>query len=59
MLFGTCKGDRVQERMDHSLVGIESLVGQQSVRLHLRQEGIGTLKVMGLAWRQQKGDRIA
>jgi hypothetical protein len=40
-------------------VSVESSVGQQGVGLHLRQESVGALEVMGLARRQQKGQRIA
>jgi hypothetical protein len=48
-----------QERLDHPLVGIEGLVSQQNVGLHLRQQDIGAIEVMGLARRQQKGERVA
>jgi hypothetical protein len=49
----------VQERFDHPLVGIEGSVGQESIGLHLRQQNVGTVEVVGLARRQQKGERIA
>src|SRR5690606_25243676 len=48
-----------QERLDHSLVGIESFVGEQSVGLHVRQEDVGAFEVVGLARCQQKCNRIA
>jgi hypothetical protein len=48
-----------EERRDHSLVGVISLVGQESVGLELRQEGIGSLQIVGLTWRQQEPQRVA
>jgi hypothetical protein len=60
-----CSGDhrgfsfRVQ-RVDDALVGIEGFVGQQSIgRRNLWQQRIGPLQIVGLAWRQKEGERIA
>ena len=50
---------RGEERLDDTLVGIESLVRQQSVSPHLGQQRVGTLQIMGLAWGQKEGDGIA
>lgn len=47
------------ERLDEALVGIEGFVGQQGVSLHVRQQGVGALQVVGLARRQEEADRIA
>src|ERR1700752_3941115 len=48
-----------EQRLDVALIGIESLVGQQSVGLHLGQKRVGTFQVMGLPGRQEEGQRIA
>ena len=48
-----------KQRLDDTLVGIKSLVRQQGVGLHLRQKRIGAFQIMGLARRQQEGQRIA
>ena len=53
-LFSCCK-----QRIDDAFIGIESLVGQQSVGPHLRQKHIGTLQIMGLPRSQEEGQRIA
>lgn len=50
---------RGAERLDDALIGIEGLVGQQSVGLHIRQQRIGALQIMGLAGGKQEGERIA
>ena len=42
----------------YPLVGIEGLVGQQGVGLHLQQQDMGAVEIMGLARRQQKGQRV-
>lgn len=47
-----------EERRDDPLVGVIGLVGQESVRLELRQEGVGSLQVVGLPGRQQELQRI-
>ena len=44
---------------DHPLVGIEGFVCHQSIGLHLRQQRVGSFQVMGLAWSEQEGNRIA
>ena len=49
---------RVQ-RVDDALVGIEGFVGQQSIGRNLWQQRIGPLQIVGLAWRQKEGERIA
>jgi hypothetical protein len=48
-----------KQRLDDALVGIESLVCQQGVGLHLRQQRVGTLQIMGLPRSQEEGQRIA
>ena len=52
--FSSC-----QQRLDDTFIGIEGLVGQQSVGCHLRQQGVGALQIMRLARSQQKAQRIA
>lgn len=47
------------ERLDDALVGIEGFVGQQGISLHVRQQGVGPLQVMGLAWGQEEAEGIA
>src|SRR5437016_12272062 len=47
------------KRFDHPLVGIEGFVCHQSIGLHLRQQRVGPFQVMGLAWSEQEGNRIA
>jgi len=48
-----------KQRLDDALVGIESLVGQQSVSLHLGQKHIGASQIMGLPRGQEEGQRIS
>ena len=43
--FFSCR----KQWLDHALVGIEGFIRQQGIGLHLRQERIGSLQVMGLA----------
>jgi hypothetical protein len=52
--FSCCK-----QRLDDTLIGIKSLVRQQGVGLHLRQKRVGAFQIVGLAWREQEGQRIA
>ncbi len=40
-------------------IGIESLVCQQGVSLHLGQKRVGTFQVVGLPGRQEEGQRVA
>src|SRR5205814_7364454 len=47
------------QRFDDALVGIEGFVGQQSIGRHLRQKLVGTLQIVGSAWRQKERERIA
>src|SRR5438270_13973508 len=44
---------------DHPLVGIEGLVSHLSIGLHLRKQRVGSFQVMGLAWSEHEGNRIA
>jgi hypothetical protein len=37
-----------KQRLDDAFIGIESLVCQQGVSLHLGQKFVGTLQIMGL-----------
>ena len=48
-----------EQRFDHTLVGVEGFVRQQSMGRHLRQQRVSALQVMGLAWRQYEVQRIA
>ena len=48
-----------KQRPDDAFIGIESLVCQQGVGLHLGQKHVGTLQIMGLPRSQEEGQRIA
>ena len=48
-----------EQRLDDAHIGIESLVGQQNVGLHLGQKRVGTFQIMGLPGRQEESQRIA
>ena len=48
-----------QQWLDHALAGIEGFVRQQGIGLHLRQQRVGALQIMGLARRQEEVQRIA
>jgi len=48
-----------QKRLDHSLVGIVSLVGQHRISVEHRQKLIGAVKVMRLSRREKKAGGIA
>jgi hypothetical protein len=48
-----------KERLDDALIGIESLVCQQGVGLHLGQKSVGAFQVVGLPRSQEEGQRIA
>lgn len=48
-----------QEGIDEPFVGIEPLVGDERVSLHVGQEMVGTDKVVGLAASQEEADGIA
>jgi hypothetical protein len=50
-------GDRCQ-RLDHPLIGIEGLVGDECVGLHVWQQVIGTDKIVRLATGQVKANWI-
>ena len=50
---------RFVERFDDALVGIEGFVGQQSVGLHVRQQRVSPLQIMGLARGQEEAEWIA
>ena len=53
--FFTCR----EQRLDDAFVGIKSLVCQQGIGLHLRQKCVGAFQIMGLAGRQEEGQRIS
>ena len=53
--FFSCR----KQRLDDAFVGIESLVCQQGVGLHLGQKHVGTLQIMGLPRSQEEGQRIS
>lgn len=48
-----------KQGLNHALVGIEGFVRQQSIGLHLRQQGVGAVQIVGLAWGQKEGGWIA
>ena len=48
-----------EQRLNDALIGIESLVCQQGVGLHLRQERVGTFQIVDLARSQEESQRIA
>src|SRR5215212_6702834 len=47
------------KRLEHPLVGIERLVGNERLGLKLRQQGIGSGQIVLLTAGQMKADRIA
>jgi hypothetical protein len=47
------------KRLDHTLIGVECFVCQQSVGLHVRQQRIGAFQIMCLARGQKEGEWIA
>ncbi len=53
---GLCSGEQA---FDHPLVGVIGPVGQQCGGLHLRQQGVGALQVVGLARREDEGQQVA
>jgi hypothetical protein len=44
--------------LDHPLVGIERLIGDESIGLYVRQQVIGADKIVRLAARQVEADRV-
>jgi hypothetical protein len=50
---------RSAKQVDHTLIGIECFVCQQSVSLHPRQQCVGAFQIMGFARGQKEGERIA
>ena len=48
-----------KQGLDDAFIGIESLVCQQGVGLHLGQKRVSTFQVMGLPRSQEEGQRIA
>ena len=48
-----------EQRLDNAFIGIESLVCQQGVSLHLGQKLVGTLQIMGLSRSQEESQRIS
>ena len=48
-----------KQRLDDTLIGIESFVCQQRVGLHLGQKYVGTLQIMSLPRSQEEGQRIS
>ena len=48
-----------KQRLNYPLVGIEGLVCQQDLGRHIGQQRVGALQIMGLARRQDEGQRIA
>jgi hypothetical protein len=50
---------RCTKRVDHTLIGVECFVCQQSVGLHPRQQRVGAFQIMGFAGGQKEGEWIA
>jgi len=50
---------RGAKQVDHTLIGIECFVCQQSVSLHPRQQCVGAFQIMGFARGQKEGEWIA
>ena len=50
---------RGAKRVDHTLIGIECFVCQQSVSLHPRQQCVGAFQIMGFAWGQKETEWVA
>lgn len=48
-----------KQRLDDARIGIESLVCQQGVGLHLGHKRVGTFQIMGLPRGQEEGQWIA
>jgi hypothetical protein len=48
-----------EQRPDNAFIGIESLVCQQGVSLHLGQKLVGTSQIMGLPRSQEESQRIS
>jgi hypothetical protein len=46
-----------EQGLDDALIGIESLVGQQGVGVHLGQKRVGAFQIMGLPGRQEEGQQ--
>ena len=49
----------LRQRLEHSLVGVECLVGDQSVGSEFGQQGVGTLQIMCLPGREGQAGRVA
>jgi hypothetical protein len=47
------------EWLDYSLVGVERLIGEQHVGLHVRQKFVSSHQIMGLATGQMETNRVA
>lgn len=47
------------KRVDHTFIGVECFVCQQSASLHLRQQRVSAFQIMGFAWSQKEGEWIA
>jgi hypothetical protein len=50
---------RGAKRVNHTLIGIECFVCQQSMSLHPRQQCVGAFQIMGFAKGQKEGEWIA
>ena len=50
---------RRRQFLDHPLIGIERLIGDQSVGLHIRQEVVGTDQIVRLPAGQEKAGRVS
>jgi hypothetical protein len=48
-----------QQRLDDALVGIEGFISQQSIGLHVREQFVGALQIVGLARAEKEVERIA
>jgi hypothetical protein len=48
-----------EQRLDHTLIGIEGFIGEKRAGFQLGQQFVGAIEIMRLAASQKEGDRIA
>jgi len=46
------------QRLDHPFIGIKGLIGNDRVGGHVGEQDIGTIKIMGLSWREMKAGGV-
>lgn len=47
------------QRFNHPFIGIKGFVGNDRVCVHAGQQRVGTVKIMGLSWREMEAGRVA